>query len=182
MKQPKTKPTPEDIVNDILIGENRTNASNILNWLRENKMTPSWQGKNKWRCNIKGKTACYIALNGAQNYQNLENNDWCVSVIVHDNLIGKTNDDLFDGWLKELTLKNVKTCCNCCNGCAPGIKRVIYGKEFLNFCGPRIGLCGGVGCAPIKNPDTETLDRVKKLLLLCKDVITDMAQAGKAAK
>ena len=182
VKQDKIKPTPEDIINKVLTGENRANALDIIYWLRENKMTPSWQGTNKWRCNIKGKTACYIIVNGAQNYPDLKDNAWCISLVVHDNLLGKANDDLFDSWLKELTLKNVKTCMNCCNGCAPGIKRVIYGKEFQNFCGPRIGLCGGIGLAPITNPDTETLNRVKELLLLSKDLIIDMVKAEKSAK
>ena len=57
---------------------------------------------------------------------------------------------------KEIIWKNVRSCeITGCGDCAPGINKVILGKEFTNLCGSFLG---------IYDPDAETFECMKKLV------------------
>ena len=74
--------------------------------------------------------------------------------------------DSADNALKETTWVHVRTCehfntsgkqCGC--GRQPGFNRMLFGKEYENLCFANL---------EFMNPDVETLENIKKLLLLFK--------------
>jgi hypothetical protein len=174
VQQKKVKPKPEVIIYEALIGENHENALHFVNWLKENKMSPAWQVTNKWRSNFKGKGICHIFIGGPGKPNKVENGSWCVRIFLYDNLLGKINDEPFSEWVKEITIKNAKRCISCVAKCSsPGRSKIIYGKEIKNFCDS--GLTDGVGTMEITNPNMEMTERIKSLILINKEVISDFA-------
>ena len=80
--------------------------------------------------------------------------------------------DSADGILKETTWANVRVCdyfssggkrCGCHD--QPGLTKVIFGKVFNNLC---------FALLEFMNPDAETLENIKKLMLLFKQSKGDM--------
>ena len=57
--------------------------------------------------------------------------------------------------MKKIAWANVNTCGNCGGDCSPGTRKAILGQEFDNVCSTDLAFC---------NPDTNTLEYVKKLL------------------
>lgn len=166
-QQSKTKPRPEDLIPQLLPAEQQVNATDFIDWLRENKLSPKWNATNKYRVDCKGKLICYVTLfplSQAIWWQTISpdvySNSWEIWINIHEHDCYANCDDS----LRETAWKNVNICKNC-KTCYHGIiSRTICGKEFSRIC--HYG--GGI---TIRCPDTKTLENAKKLLLMNKEAI-----------
>ena len=166
-EQEKNKPKTEEMINEIIGGERKIQALHFIAWLRENKLSPSWNSTNKWRVNYKGKVICYIYVSGCRELDEYEFGSWSIRPAYYENILGKANDESFDEWLKENTWKGVGKCRKCNNTCPPdGHSSVIYGKAFDWICGIWMKLV---------NPEDWEIEQVKKQILLIKESIAEMA-------
>ena len=59
-----TKPKPEDAAADFINGKKLKSLMNLLEFLRDNKLTPRWQSGNSWKVSYKNKTVCFIKIIG----------------------------------------------------------------------------------------------------------------------
>ena len=133
-----------------LINKTQKNALDFAAFLRENK--------------IPSKFYVIAVVGDGENFPHIR--PWVVFFNVCDfNTDGSANDDL-----KEFAWKHAHICdhfitdgkrCGC--GKQPGFQNIIFGKEFENLCK-----------CPMQfiDPDAETLENMKKLLLILKQKYT----------
>ena len=144
MSEQKKKPTLEEKIKTLLSGETQKNALDFIDFLRVNKIPPKFH---------------VISVVGeGGNFPHIR--PWVTFFNVCE------FDGLVDKELLEFAWKHAHICdhfitnggrCGC--GKQPGFKKIVFGKEFENICK-----------CPMQfiNPDTETLENMKKLLLLLK--------------
>jgi len=146
MAEKKKKPTLEEKIKTLLIGETQKNALDFVAFLKENEIPP--------------KLHVITVVGDGGDFPHIR--PWVIFFTVCDfDIDGSANDDL-----AEFAWKHAHICdhfitggqrCGC--GRQPGSKKIIFGKEFENICH-----------CPMQfiNPDTETLENMKKLLLILK--------------
>jgi len=166
-EQLKTKPKVEDVMNEILDGDILKNALDFVAYLRENKMNPKWTATNAWWVDYKGKRLVSIRVGpkepGPWGY-GLESRSWHIGhwlqgfALSHD-LSKEFEDSIAYDKFKEFVWNNMQPCKKCMS-CAPGHSGTYFGKKFDSVCYFRV-----------ENPDTGTLEFVKKLLDCKKKVI-----------
>jgi len=165
MSKPKTtKPKIEDVIIDALCGDAQKNALDFAAFLRANKMSPSWASANAWAVSYKGKRVCYIRMHGTADYHNLECGSWHINHVNYGqtNLVGVENEQsISDEKLKNIVWDKVKFCKRCYN-CKPGNAVTILGKPFVEVCHSWLMM---------KNPDADTLNCGKKIVLMRKQAI-----------
>jgi len=143
----KSKPLIECAIAEYLDTDMKDSVLSFVEYLRENKLPPTWASSNSWKISFKGKGVCYVKISTER---------WHIQPIGHfgdNNLTFVTND-----LLKEIVWSCVKIC-NACNGryigkkrpCNFGVDRTIFGKDFNNVCHYLI----------IKNPNDDMLGFVK---------------------
>jgi hypothetical protein len=150
----------EDFINEVLTGDIQKNALEFIACLRVNGMLFErvnkgyWEDKLYWYINYKGKSVCFILING------YEKGHWTIW----------SDDDRDSNWfrdfpldekMKEIAWKNVDICENC-GSCGGGTNKTIFGKDFNNVC-----------CTVMRftNPDVETLECMKKMVEIRKNDI-----------
>jgi len=146
-KQKAIKPKIEEVIPVLVREENRQAALDFVEYIRNNKMTPSWATTNAWKFNYKGKRAGYLRVS--------ENGDWELQVFTQ-----------YDSYLNGLVLGESEKIKNHvakqignnipCGGCMPGENRRTVTKELKNVCA-----CTGIR---ITNPDDCFYEFAKKLI------------------
>jgi len=171
----------EDIAKDFLDGDKLECLMDFLAFLKNNKLTPRRSTSVAWVVRYKGKIVCHVRLLPEEKFwsSKLDNctiNDWCIThghfsrekwfvdyekYFTDEEMIQFVLDHIQEpicprrGWVN--------------NHCQ--YKATILGKEFDNVC----------NCQPFfnTNPRGIELERSKKLILIIKSFITDLAAASK---
>ena len=162
-QQKLTKPTPEDAFSEFLVGETKKNALTFISWLRENKLPPRWDGIYRWKVNYKSKYICYINLSWPPSKGIWE-------VKPNRMFFGEYGKYITGDELKKFVL-NIVQLPGCNRECGKMRNTEFLEKKFDEVC----------ACWPFraKNPDGAELENLKKLVLLSKDIITDLFAADK---
>ena len=148
----------EDVFNEVLIGDTLKNALDFVGFLDENEITQT--GQHEWY--YKGKCACYIDTRN-------ESHSWIVW--TEGDYHSEHESFPIDERTKEISWANVMKCGNCKDVNCSGKAKVIFGKEFTNVCN-----ADGVRMTfMFTNPDAETLECAKKLVLMRKIIIDNHA-------
>ena len=146
-KNVNTRPILADEIRSILSGDALKRALDFAEHLKANDM--HYTG-NHCEIHYKDKCACYIYLD--QSCQ--VHGPW--TIWTEGKYTSEHENVPMDKRMKEIAWANVSTCLNCGNSCNPGHCETIFGKDFNNVCNAILRF---------RNPDTETLECVKKLLL-----------------
>jgi len=157
-QQKLTKPTPEDAFSEFLVGETKDNALNFISWLRDNKLSPRWDGIYRWKVSYKSKYICYINLPWPPS-----NGIW--EVKPNRLFFWEYGKYITDDKLKKFVLDIVQF---------PGCNRECGRKKDVEFLGSKFDeVCA---CWPfrVKNPDGATLENLKILVLMSKDIIIEL--------
>jgi len=138
--------TLEHKINQSLSGGTLQNALNFVSFLRENELTLE-QPDEGWAIMNNGEWMGYIDFHISP---------WTLFIDGHG---GFDMNSAIDNTLKETTWANVNHCSQC-SGCDDlGLRVTIFDRDFEGLC-----------LLPLKftNPDTATLENIKKLMLLLK--------------
>ena len=60
--QSKTKPSIDEITNELVVGEMNEDILNFVAWLRENKLSPKWCSTNTWKFVYKKVMLGYVGV------------------------------------------------------------------------------------------------------------------------
>ena len=188
-KQKPFKPKIDDVIGDLLDGENLNRALEFIAYLKTNNMSSRWANTNTWKVVSKGITVCYIKAGverdtGTACYVkftesgNSSKGAWVI--IPHITSFEKsnppipraTNFDNSNGYEEimandeqfNMILSKVRLCSNCGNKkkCAPGITVTIWGKELTNRC--------KFVAIPFLDPSHDELECVKTLINIFRDI------------
>jgi len=161
MKQNISRPKIDDVIAETLTGDGLKNAQYFLNFIKENKMTPSWASANSWKVSYKSKGVCYIRLTGTQFY-NVAGNAWHIAVFTQ-----------FDGHMKELLSNESEAIKEMiqshrdenvpCGGCMPSLDRHTVNRDYKNIC--------ACTCVNISSPSESMCEFAKKLVMQRRDAI-----------
>jgi hypothetical protein len=127
--------------------ELKTKIEAFNDYLKAEGMIP---GGEHGAVSYNGKTVCYMHVEDGEEYPA----PW--TVWTEGDYSGEHKVFPLSEREKEITLASVNICGNCGCDCAPGSRRIIFGKEFDN-------VCVGAVMAFYK-PEGETLELVKKLI------------------
>ena len=166
--QKAIKPKPEDVAREFIKGDNLKNLFNFIEFLKDNKLTPRWQSYNSWKVMYKNKSVCYVNLDDRENSWRIRH-----SQFTRDNWFQDYDKYITDDELKDFILDNIQAPPCVGRDCwGNKNKMTILGKEFDAVC----------TCWPltVKNPDGAELEGAKKLVLMFKNFIADLAASGKA--
>ena len=162
-EQQKVKPKIEDVIGERLEGDRQKNALDFIAFLRENKLSPVRMDIGSYAVKHKGKSVCNIYIRDG----------WWM--IRHRPSVLEYNDEnkFMDDELTKFVLDNVNPP-ECKNKNCPGWTRdhvIILGKQFDKVC----------NCWPLRidNPDGETLECCKKLVLGIKSFLAKMEATSK---
>jgi hypothetical protein len=147
----------ENFIGDTLTGDGRKNATDFFGYLLKHGLRfERGQGyladKLYWMVKHNDTYICFILINGGED--KTEPIGWNIWMNSNgsDYFIDNTPDDR----VKEIAWKHIDICGNC-GGCDKpgGSRKTVFGKEFDNVC-----------ITPMRfdNPDTETVECVKKLI------------------
>lgn len=155
--QKNTKPKIEEIINTMLAGKKKQCALDFVAFVKSFRMTPQWASANSWAVSYKNKRVCYIKIS---DYV-VGKGSWYIRPAVEYN--DTLADFCINEHLEKIMLDNVHFC-RACGKCAPGKHVIFFGKELDNVC-----------CSPIDfefhNPNTDTLDCAKKLVVFKRNII-----------
>ena len=145
----------EDVFAEVLTGDVLKNALDFAEFLSTNGIIQA----DQHAMHYKDKCVCYLATRD-------ERHSW--SVWTEGDYSREHKVFPIDERTKEIAWANVMKCGNCDGAaCSPGKTKIIFGKEFANICN-----ADNVNMTFVfTNPDTETLDCVKKLILMRKNII-----------
>ena len=145
----------EDIFNEVLTGDVLKNALDFMGFLSANGIIQTGQHAMHY----KGECVCYIDTRS-------ESSSW---IIWTEGDYSREYDTFpIEEHTKEIAWANVMKCGNCDGvNCSPGKTKIIFGKEFANICN-----ADNVNMTfKFTNPVAETLECVKKLVLMRKNII-----------
>ena len=145
----------EDTINNVLGGETRKNALDFATFLEANEMTVAGA-----EVTHKGKTVCYMHIDGSEQVPG----PW--TIWTEGDYSSEDESIPLDECTKAIAHAHANICghftsggkaCGC--GSQPGTRKTIFGKEFDNVCNADM---------MFTDPDAETLECIKKLLLMRK--------------
>jgi len=145
----------EDAFNDVLNGDVLKNALNFVDFLSANEIIQVGQHEMYY----KDECVCYMDTRN-------ESHSWIVW--TEGDYSNEHKGFPIDERTKKIAWANVMKCGNCDGvDCSPGKTKIILGKEFENICN-----ADNVKMAfMFINPDAETLECVKELVIMRKYVI-----------
>ena len=163
-KQQKiTKPTIDEIVINILQDENLANATNLISFIRENKISLRWSSTNCWQLYYKSKRIGVIRMTEkAYPMYILDENSWLFSPWDSHDIIDTLIDDEN---AKNIIWNNVRLCSNCAS-CGPGSERMVLGKKIEKTCH---------GWLNMINPNMETVECIKQIIKIKKNQLDYVA-------
>jgi len=148
----------EEAMSNVLNSETQVNALELISFLRNNKMNPAHTSKNGWKISSKACVVCYIWL------------DSDTETLTLNPFIGEYDQHSLSNDLKEIVWSN-KTQGPSCGGChvisGSGYNcsykiNTVFGKKYDDACARSI---------VFKNPNSEEIECIKKLLLMRKNTI-----------
>jgi len=147
----------EEVFKEVLIGGALKNALDFAEFLSANGIIQA----DEHSMHYKGKCVCYLDTRS-------ERHSWIIW--TEGDYSSQHEGFSIDERTKEIAWANVMKCGNCDGvDCKPGKTKVIFGKEFANICN-----ADNVNMTfKFTNPDAETLECVKKLVLMRKYIITN---------
>jgi len=150
----------EDFIPLYLGGAEQERALDFITYLRTNKIALRGGGTmNVWDAYCKGNRICQINLHwGRSNYGN--NTTW--SIILRLDRINEYQETILSEGMQNIIWDNVRYCGFCSYHCHTG-DAVVLGKKFRNLC---YGSESNTTMFRINNPDTATLNGIKRLLEL----------------
>ena len=163
-KMKKPKPKIDEFAREQLSGDTLKNFLRFLEFLKDNKLNPRAQSKHVWTFWYKGLRVCYIMI-----FKDL----WAVTDLgrYSDGEVFKDLEKhLTDDSLKQYIIDNARVPkCDGCNGSA-NIPNFLKGK-FEELC----------SCCPLRinNPESESFEYAKELVLITKIIIEDTAASKK---
>jgi len=141
----------EVVINDVLKGDAQKNALDFAQYLKSNEMVA-----NGAEVSNNGTPVCYIHIDGSDE----KPGPW--TIWTEGDYTQEHKDVLLDEHMKKIAWANVNICGDCGAGCGPEKRKVIFGKEFDNVCNAIMAF---------NNPNAETLECVKKLIEMRKNII-----------
>ena len=168
MPKKTAKPKIEDVICDVLTGDEQKNALDFVAFLRANKMSPGWASTNSWAISYKKQRICFIRMSGTAHYHDLEGGFWHINHVNYGciNLVSYPDEweqYISDEKLKDMVWNQIRTCKKCYN--CKGVKAVvIFGKQFDDVCQNWLFM---------KNPDVDALNCAKKIVLMRKHAIAN---------
>ena len=143
----------EDVANATLKGDMQRNVLDFVDYLRANDVMLDDSKNYFWNAVYKDKGLCVINISVSDEY------GMCFDTFINNLPIAWKNSSdsaKIDERTKEIILANLRPHDPTCHGkCSPGSNKVIFGKIFDNLCSSFLG---------IYNPDTETVDCMKKII------------------
>ena len=139
-----------------LNGETLENAMNFAKFLEENDMIA---GCEHGAINYRGKCVCYMYLDGSAERPG----PW--TIWTDGDYSCEREDIPLSDHEKDIAWANVNYCASCGGSCSPGTRKVIFGKAFDNVCSADMAFYV---------PNADTLECVKKLLIMKKLKISEM--------
>ena len=136
----------EDVINEVLKGESQKNALDFATYLNANEMVV---GENHSEVRYKDEGICYLHIDGSDQVPG----PW--TIWSDDSKIYENGDISLDEDIKKLAWAHANACGSCGGSCSPGIRKIIFGKEFNNIC---------TSTFMFTDPDAKALECVKKLL------------------
>ena len=133
----------ERAIRKYLKGEMRENALGFAAWLNANGLAPRQNGKSPahWKIPWKDFYLCCIRF---------DPNQWHIRFFAGD-YSGEQDEEFI-----KAVRGHVGSCIACVDQCPKGRDMVIFGKEFTNLCVEFT--------VQFENPDSGTLEHIKKLL------------------
>ena len=165
--QKTVKPKIEDVAPEILDEDKLKGLSEFLEFLKANKLTPRWLSTNSWKVMYKNKCVCFIRLNKRERLWNISHSNF-----TREKWFKDYERYMTDNEVKEYILNNIKPPLCTDRDCKGRQNMTILGKKFDSVCN-----CVGFR---INNPNTAELENSKKLILVIKNYIADLAAAAKA--
>ena len=152
-EQQKTKPKIDEVVENILHGENLISVLEFIAFIKESKISLRWASQNCWHLYFKSTRIGNIRMTDKyrKNYA-LPDNSWAFSPWGSEDVLESLVENNSEA--KEVVWNNIRLCSNCCN-CGPGHKRIVSDKAFENTCHSWLRML---------NPDEETLKFIKMVL------------------
>lgn len=161
-----SEPRIEHAINETLIGDTQRNALAFVAYLSTNEIlsvrlaTGYWEDKLYFVCSYRGKSVCYILING------YEEGSW---VIWSDDSGSNWFEEFpLDEHTKEIAWRNVDVCtggnCAGCSNPGRGTRKTIFGKEINHVCGTAMKFI---------NPDAETVECMKRIFEMRKNDILE---------
>ena len=149
-EQRRTKPNLEDKIaaRASMDEEAKQVAYAFLDYCNAKNITYKWSSTNRWNLNAKGKTLGYVGI-GIRKH---DDNSW--NIITGLSELLQYEDFIHKEGLAEVIYNNIHYCEEC-NKIVCSRSATILGKEYHNLCG--VAMC-------FKNPDTEALKSVQKIL------------------
>jgi len=154
------KPKVEDVIYEVLADDVHEMASDFVAFLRANKLTTPWSATNSWKIRFKGKDVGFLSTYGTAAYRGLTVNSWQICFTAHDFACDDTalgESCVLSDIQKNIVWSKLSNCQNHPYQCNPGKSMTILGKKIENVCHQWLYLT---------NPDIESLDCAKKLILL----------------
>ena len=143
MEKKQKRSLEESVIEQITDVTMRESALDFAAWMRENKLTPSHYGINRWKASNKGSGICFIVL-GSNIWK--RHDSWVIRLdLTH---ISEYQESIYSAGLREFVWANMHHCWHCA-GCSPGIDMTILGKDFSGLCKTKILYCGDAGADEI---------------------------------
>ena len=145
----------ENVFNETLSGDILKNALDFAKFLVANGIIQA----DQHAMHYKDECVCYVDTRN-------ESSSWIVW--TEGDYSSERETFPIDERTKEIAWANVMRCGNCESvECSPGKTKIIFGKEFANICN-----ADNVNMTfMFTNPDAETLECMKKLVLMRKTII-----------
>ena len=141
----------EDVINDTLKSDTQKNISDLIAWLRENKMNPAQSSATTWKIHSKACVMCYFRFD-------FDAGDIRITPFIceykHDSLADNLKEIVWANALKE------KNCHGSCH-CSYKLKTIFERKDFY-------------ACAQavtFTNPNAADIECIKELIKMRKDVL-----------
>lgn len=152
-----TSPTIEDVFKEKLTGKMQQNALDYVTFLKAN--------------GIPGDGVYYVPGAYLCNIHQVDHTGWYISMEHIDSVLCRSEYQDFpvDEKVKEFAWAHVSKCGGCGCGFNPGRRIMLFGKEFHHTC---------FGLFNFSNPDGEDLENLKKLSMVWKQVVDDVAKNG----
>ena len=175
----KPKPTPEEMINLCLVDDRKENALSFIQWLKDNKLSPTWNTANQWRSNYKSKhKICFVALCGRYGrFSDISAEkdiigSWRIR-LKFDRNAQYAEKDFFSEKVEKVIQDSINRCGylekrlpNRCMACP--------GPNPWNVYNENIGVvCPNHEMISFVNPDAETIEAAKKIILVNRDNIIE---------
>jgi len=141
----------EDAINDVLSGETRKNALELISFLRAADNAERFVMKMYDDSGCEVSNLGFIVIGGSDDFPD----PWTMWIDA-DNLGGHLQGQEFvDERIKEFAWAHVAPCGSCGGQCSPGTTANVFGRQFENTCRSQL---------MFTNPDADAVECMKKII------------------